>query len=124
MADLSSQIKAQDEMNKAVIQNQNAPKTVVPVGQKFYTQYNGSSFITKAGKRLVFANGVYESTIKEEIEELKEAVDSGAEIYLKPVAVIKSDSTLLRDVGGGKASGTGAVSSATMAALAQESNSK
>lgn len=124
-AQLQAEARAQS-MSSAALQAVQAQPTTVVEEKKYYQPYNGSRFIMPSGKVLTFVNGCLATNIKEEIDEIEKAIASGAEISRIPMNVIKSDATLLREVGAssrGRTSGTGMATSQTIAALAAESNS-
>lgn len=125
MADSPVQnVAAQQASATALTAAQQTPQTKTD-SKKYYMPFNGAVFIMPSGKRLVFADGCLETSIKEEIEEIERAIASGAEISRTPQMVIQSDAVVMRDVGAkSKPSGTGMANSQTIAALAAESTAK
>lgn len=125
MNDTSAVVRAQQANAKALSEAQAAPKTTVQP-KKYYQPYMASFIVAPDGRKLIFASGCLEVTTQEDIDFIEDAIKSGAEISRTPVAVIQTDSMLLRDVGGAKGGvrTTGAMSSASIASLAAESNTK
>lgn len=100
------------------------PQTVGLAEQKvkvgavtFYSCVDHQRCIMPNGKELKFAHGMFTTADPKEIEHLMECVSSAGVVSLEPVKVIENDALVMKEVGAKGNTGTGAMSSNTIAQL-------